>query len=628
MMGEKKGANMSKRIDILKSINENNYLSQRNLAKNLHISLGKVNSILKELIEEGILVYEKNNNKFRYKFTEKGIEYFESVIRDSRDIKIKFSNTSEYREVTQAVILGAGVCKDFDKPVGLLNLEEDITLIDRNIEILKENGIQDILVVVGYKKEYYEQIKNKHNITLINSDKYKWTGTMASLELAKDFIKGDFLLLENDVIFEERAVSTILKNENSSCLLITTESGSYDEAFVEIRNGFLYKISKDMHALNQIHGEMVGISKISYEVFQKMLEEFSYNKNPYINYEYILLDVSRYYKIGYEKVDDLIWFEIDNISHYKNVINYIYPTLKRRELEMKINLLRQYIIDALNINESSITEIVPCGGMTNKNYKVTIDGKLYILRVPGAGTEEMIDRNIEKENAELGYKIGVDAKIIYFDAETGIKISEYIKGAETLTPMAAKKENNMKAVTDILRTLHNSNIKFNNRFDILGKIQSYERLIEKYGGENFADYETVREKVMKIYKALEDMKLEDRPCHNDTVPENFVKSSEDKLYLIDWEYSGMNDPMWDLAAHSIECKFSEDDEELLLKLYLGKNPDEDIKKRILIHKIMQDFLWAIWTVLKEAKGDDFGTYGLDRYNRAKENIEKFEELYA
>ena len=186
----------------------------------------------------------------------------------------------------------------------------------------------------------------------------------------------------------------------------------------------------------------------------------------------------------------------------------------------------------------------------------------------------------------------------------------------------------MKAVTDILRTLHNSDIKFNNRFDILAKIQSYERLIEKYEGENFTDYETVREKVMKVYKALEDMKLEERPCHNDTVPENFVKSSEDKLYLIDWEYSGMNDPMWDLAAHSIECKFSEDDEELLLKLYLGKNPDEDIKKRILIHKIMQDFLWAIWTVLKEAKGDDFGTYGLDRYNRAKENIEKFEKLYV
>lgn len=619
---------MSKKLDILKVLNEDNFLSQRSIAKKLNISLGVVNSILKEFVDDGILRYKRISNKVKYSFTEKGIDYLASSINESRDIKIKFSNDNEYIQVKQAVILAAGVCKDFDKPVGLLTLEDDLTLIDRNIKILRENGIQDITIIVGYKKEYYENIKNRYNITLISNDKYKWTGTMPSLSLAKNFIYGDFLLIENDTLFEERAISTVLKNKNSSCLLITSETGSYDEAFVEIKNGFLYKISKDIHALNKIHGEMVGICKISYEVFEKMLEEYKENENPYMNYEYVLFDVARYYNIGYEKIDDLIWFEIDNMSHYNNVKNYVYPALKRREIEFKITSLKQYIIDALNINESSITEVVPCGGMTNKNYKVTIDEKLYILRVPGAGTEEMIDRNIEKKNAELGYEIGVDAKIIYFDAETGIKISEYIKDAETLTPMAAKKENNMKAVTDILRTLHNSDIKFNNRFDILGKIQSYERLIEKYEGENFDDYEEVREKVMKVYKALEDMKLEERPCHNDTVPENFVKSSEDKLYLIDWEYSGMNDPMWDLAAHSIECKFSEDDEELLLKLYLGKNPNEDIKKRILIHKIMQDFLWAIWTVLKEAKGDDFGTYGLDRYNRAKENIEKFEELYV
>lgn len=618
---------MSKKLDILKALNENNFLSQRAIAKKLNMSLGVVNSTLKELIDEGILNYIRKNNKVKYSFTDKGINYLANSIKESRNIKINFSNDSDQTKIKQAVILAAGVCKDFDRPVGLLNLENDLTLIDRNIKTLKENGIQDIVVIVGYKKEYYEEIKNKYNITLITNDKYKWTGSMSSLSLAKGFIKEDFLLIENDLLFEDRAISTVLKNKNSSCLLITSETGSYDEDFVEIKNGFLYKISKDIHALNKINGEMVGICKLSYEVFEKMLEEYGENENPYINYEYLLFDVARYYNIGYEKIDDLIWFEIDNMMHYRNVKNYVYPTLKRKELEFKISSLKKYIVDALKIKEELITEIIPCGGMTNKNYKVTIDEKLYILRVPGAGTEEMIDRNIEKENAELGYKIGVDAKIIYFDSITGIKISEYIKDAETLTPMAAKKENNMKAVTDILRTLHNSDIKFNNKFDVLGKIKAYEDLIKKYEGENFSDYDKVKKDVMKIYKSLEYMNLEDRPCHNDTVPENFIKDSNDKMHLIDWEYSGMNDPMWDLSAYSIECRFTDDEEELLLKLYLGNDPDGDTKKRILIHKIMQDFLWAIWTVVKEAKGDHFGTYGLDRYNRAKENIKIFEELY-
>ena len=109
------------------------------------------------------------------------------------------------------------------------------------------------------------------------------------------------------------------------------------------------------------------------------------------------------------------------------------------------------------------------------------------------------------------------------------------------------------------------------------------------------------------------------PCHNDMVAENFIKSGE-KIYLIDWEYGGMNDPMWDLAAYSLENELSEDQEELFLKLYFKGNVEEKYKKRILINKIYQDFLWSTWTNIKEAKGDDFGTYGIDRYNRAKKNL--------
>src|SRR5699024_115602 len=100
------------------------------------------------------------------------------------------------------------------------------------------------------------------------------------------------------------------------------------------------------------------------------------------------------------------------------------------------------------------------------------------------------------------------------------------------------------------------------------------------------------------------------PCHNDTVPENFIKG-KDNMYLIDWEYSGANDPMWDLAAHIIECDFDEDEEELFLQKYYNTDYIEGkYKRKILIYKICQDFLWSIWTNIKEAKGDDFGSYGI------------------
>lgn len=613
---------MNKKEEILKAINENNFLSQRDLAKKLTISVGTVNSILKVLVEDGILQYVKFNNRYRYKFTKKGIDYLKNTIEASSEIKIKIPNESNGK-VSQAVILAAGNVKDFKKPVGFLKLEENLLMIDRIINILNKNNINDIIIVVGYKSEYYEELSKKYNFKIAYNYKYKWTGTMASLACASKYLKQDFLIIENDVLIEERAIVTLINNSNNDCVLLTTESGSYDEAFVEIKNGFLYRISKDIHALNKIHGELLGVCKISYEVFQKMLEEFSENENPYINYEYVLLNLSRYYNVGYEKIDDLIWFEIDNRIHYDNVKNYVYPTLKRRESQIKINMLKEYIVNVLKVNEASIKEIVPCGGMTNKNYKVTVDEKKYILRIPGNGTEEMIDRKVEKKNIEISSALNIDTKLVYFDDTNGIKISEYINDASTLTGMSAKQESNMTRIVDLIRKLHNSDVEFHNRFDILGKIELYEGLLYEYNGNNYDDYEDTKRDILKIYKYFKNMNIEEKPCHNDTVPENFISSSNNKMYLIDWEYSGMNDPMWDLAALSIECKFSADDEELLVSLYYGEKPTNEIKQRILIHKIMQDFLWALWTAVKEAKGDNFGTYGLDRYKRAKKNIINF-----
>ncbi|GLC29694.1 NTP transferase domain-containing protein [Clostridium omnivorum] len=123
-------------------------------------------------------------------------------------------------EIRQAVILGAGERKCFDRPVGFLELE-DSAMIERLITILNANGIEKITVITGFKKEYYEELAKKKNLNLVYNEKYKWTGTMHSLALAKKFVDGDFLLIESDMVFEERAVSTILENENRNCMVVT-----------------------------------------------------------------------------------------------------------------------------------------------------------------------------------------------------------------------------------------------------------------------------------------------------------------------------------------------------------------------------------------------------------------------
>ena len=127
-------------------------------------------------------------------------------------------------------------------------------------------------------------------------------------------------------------------------------------------------------------------------------------------------------------------------------------------------------------------------------------------------------------------------------------------------------------------------------------------------------------KVMSLESYLNAIGIELTPCHDDAVPENFIKAEDGTIYLIDWEYSGMNDPMADFAALFLESNFPEETEDYFLnKYYSGVIPD-NIRERILCYKILWDTLWAQWTVIKEACGDDFGTYGIDRYNRAINNF--------
>ncbi|MGG7151730.1 NTP transferase domain-containing protein [Clostridium neonatale] len=611
------------RLEVLKTLNENFNINQRELSKRTNMSLGKVNSILKEFTIDGLIDRINTNKGILYKVTENGMKVLEKSLANAKNTRLKL-HEEEKKIIKQAVILAAGRVESFGKPTGMLGIE-DFKLIDRTMNILKENGITKVVIVTGYESSYYEEyFKNSKNVKLVKSDKYKWTGTMHSLSLAKKYITDDFLLIENDLIFESRAIRELCESNERDCVLITNESGSGDEAFVEIRDNHLYKMSKDIHQFNRIDGEMIGLTKISYKLYKMMLEEFKDNVNPYLNYEYVLLDVGRNYNIGFVKIDDLAWGDIDSPNGYEKIKNHLYPTIRRREVAYEMNKIKNIVCEALKVNSDDITEVTPAGGMTNKNYRICVKGTRYILRIAGIGTEEMINRNTEMFNSAIASERGYNVEVPYFNLETGVKISKFIENAETLTPRSVKKEENLKQVTTILRNLHkDKHFHMDNHFNMFRELEKYEDILKKDNGDFFEDYDIVREKVMDLEKELEICNRVFVPSHNDLVAANLVKDTNGKIFLIDWEYGGINDDMWDLAALSLENDFSEDDIELMFRLYFnGKDADDDSRRRLIIHQICQDFLWAVWTLIKEAEGDDFGTYGMDRYNRAKEYLKK------
>ena len=272
-------------------------------------------------------------------------------------------------------------------------------------------------------------------------------------------------------------------------------------------------------------------------------------------------------------------------------------------------------ISSLLSEEEEVLSVEQLGGMTNQNYLVKTTNKQYIVKFFGKGTEKLINRQDEKYNLELLKDLDLDVKNYLFDIEAGIKVNEYIESAITLDSTSIKTK--FDKIAPILQTIHASGKELRGEFAPFEEIKKYESLIEEK--IPYANYEAVREAVFSLEKRLADLGVDRKSCHIDLVPENFIESPQGRLYLIDWEYSSMNDPMWDLAALFLESEFTRQEEEDFLSHYESEQTPVS-REKIAIYKILQDAIWSLWTVYKEEQGADFGDYGVSRYQRAVKGL--------
>ena len=272
-------------------------------------------------------------------------------------------------------------------------------------------------------------------------------------------------------------------------------------------------------------------------------------------------------------------------------------------------------IASLLANDENILSVEQLGGMTNQNYLVKTSSNQYIVKFFGKGTEKLIDRQNEKFNLQLLKDLKLDVENYLFDIEAGIKVNQYIENAETLDSATIKTK--FEKIAPILQTIHASGKELKGEFAPFEEIKKYESLIQ--GEIYYPNYEAVRKSVFSLKEELEQIGIDKKSCHIDLVPENFIEGQDGHLYLIDWEYSSMNDPMWDLAALFLESEFTSAEEEEFLSLYESdKTPVS--REKIRIYKILQDIIWSLWTIYKEENGADFGDYGISRYNRAMNEL--------
>lgn len=531
--------------------------------------------------------------------------------------------------MSTAVILAARKEQESQIPYPLQDFETGYgatNLMARTLSILKELRYEHVYIVTGYKRELFAPYACDWVQLVYNKD-YAFTSSMGSLAMVEPLVKEDFVLIESDTFFEKKVLEQLTETSHTTCFSVTEESGSGDEAYVQTRNGFVEKISKDGHQMLHIDGEMIGVTKVSLDHFHRMCRLYDSGTNKRVNYEYLLLDVTREIDRPLIYFRNLVWGEIDNERDFGILQSTIYPRLRRKEDPYDRDNLEEHLRNIFRGNSIGTDwQIVQIGGMSNKNFKVVSpENKEYVLRIPGFGAEGMVVRASEDANGKLACDMGLSPEIVYFDDKSGVKLTRFVHNAETLNGATIQRMDNMRQVAEVLRRLHLSKVRFDNEFNIFHEIVKYEHLLEQAGGKMYAGYEEVRQRVMGLEGYLNQLGVDIRPCHDDLVAENFIKDEQGKVWLIDWEYSGMNDPAADFAALFLESDFSADNAEYVLSEYFKGGVPENMRKKIRVYQVLWDYLWTIWTVIKEAQGDNFGDYGPMRYQRAIENLKRIRE---
>ena len=268
------------------------------------------------------------------------------------------------------------------------------------------------------------------------------------------------------------------------------------------------------------------------------------------------------------------------------------------------------------------------GGMTNRSYHVVLpDGEELLVRIPGEGTEEMISRSDERKSTELACRLGIDTELFWF-GDDGTKVMRFIRNPRPVDEEVMKKKEVMTQAAAIFRRLHSCGEDTGVPFEVFDMAALYERIIRDGGVAFYPDYDEVKGAVMAIKAAVDAAREPTRvPCRNDSLMGNWVLDENGKLYLIDWEYSGMNEAMWDLSCLSIEADFREEDDAELLKAYYDRKPSLDEKKRFAAAKLYVDYLWTLWGLTRVPfDGEFMQEYADGRYLRLKKNIEAYRKL--
>lgn len=564
--------------DVMNCIVKEGYTNQRIIAEVTNYSLGKVNEAIRRLTDEQYL-----NDEFF--LTEKA----------HKEINLK--------KPKNAIILAAGfgmrmVPINTEVPKGLLEIHGE-ALIDRLIKQLHEVGIFDIDIVVGFLKDKYEYLIDEYGVNLIYNPDYALKNNIHSLALVVVKISNTYILpcdiwaeknpFSNQELYSWYSVSDIIDDDstvrvNRQRELISTPEGKGGNTMI----GISYLLEEE--------ASIVRDNIRSY--CNDKSRDNSFWEEALFNEEQKMIIYSRVYQSD----------EVFEINTYEQL----------RELDDKSSHLDTSIISLIakemGVEIKNIKEIVVLKkGMTNRSFRFSVNGKKYIMRIPGEGTDKLIDRKDEYEVYKIIKESKISDDVIYISGENGYKITEFLNDARECDPY---NQEDVKLCMQKLKSFHEKRLEVPHEFDIYGTLNFYESLWEGKPSI-FRDYIETKEKVIELKTIIESSPKELVLSHIDSVPDNFLLIG-DEVRLIDWEYSGMQDPHVDIAMFAIYSLYDREDIDNLIDIYFEDGCEDSVRIKIYCYVAVCGLLWSNWCEYKRLCGVEFGEYSLRQYRYAKE----------
>ena len=518
--------------------------------------------------------------------------------------------------VRNAVIMAAGLSARFapisyERPKGVLKVRGEI-LIERQIRQLQEVGITDIIVVVGYKKEEFFYLEDKFGVRIVINGEYATRNNNSTLKRVENML-GNTYICSSDNYFTQNPFSAY---EYGAYYSSTYHEGATEEYCLKTKGkkGLITSVEFGGSDAWVMLGHAYWDKKYA-KIFTSILNE-EYNRPETADklWEDIYADHVSELPMRIKKYDsDVIW-EFDSLDELQDFDPLFIENVDSDILDN--------ICSVLSCKREAVRNFVPIKqGLTNLSVRFEVDGKTYVYRHPGAGTDKIICRESEAYSLGVAKELGIDRTFLHEDPKEGWKISRYIDGC---IPFDYHNTGHVEAAMKIARKLHGSGAGSTWTFDVYTKAQEIVALL---GDVAFADFDDLAKRTARLNEHVEADGIKPVLCHNDFYSPNFLVHGGG-IELIDWEYSAMSDYASDLGTFICCSDYGISDAEKIVRKYFEREPTAGEMRHCMAYVALCAFYWFVWALYKDRTGDPVGEWLYLWYRAARTFGEHAEELYS